>query len=230
MTDRVPQTKNELKRHLLEQLEFLERSADLYDQGHENEAKRMATVLRTLLHDTKNIKSLLGLLDKKGIQFVDTAMDDISNVITTHCALVHQLLLSGKPKYVALLDDIPSKMKDFDSWWAGVIFIDEEGNKISRKDIILTMANQDGGVHVDPGIDKDYSRLSKGQSLGHMYSNNGSNWLHMHGAELASVRQIAHELLKTLKTGYVKKPNLPDGIAIRSGIQIEFEKEQNERG
>src|SRR5256885_1737979 len=43
---------------LREQLRFLSRSASLYDQGAEDEALRMATALRVVLHDTQSSTSL----------------------------------------------------------------------------------------------------------------------------------------------------------------------------
>jgi hypothetical protein len=224
MTDKIPRTEVELKIDLSEQLKFLETSANLYDQGSESEAKRMAIALRILLydHDRCNSKSLLGQLGLKNNKFLDTAIENTSNVPTAHCALVHILFAGKKTQYVALLDDMPGKMTDCDSWWKGVIFEDNEGNKISRRDIILTMADQDGGAHVDPCINRYYSRLKNGQSLGHAYSN-GSGWSNMQGAELASVRQITHEVLKSLKPNYMKKPTLPNvSIFSRSGIQIKI--------
>jgi len=204
MTDKIPQTKSDLERQLSDQLQFLEDSANRYDQGHENEAKRMAITLRILLYDHRNSRSLLGQLELKNIKFLDTAIENTSNVHTAHCALARILFAGKKTQYVALLDDAPGKMTDYDNWWNGVIFEDNEGNKISRNDIILTMADQDGGAHVDPCIRKDYSRLSKGQSLGHMYMSSDRGWVNMQGAELASVRQIAHEVLKSLNPNYEK--------------------------
>ncbi len=46
------QTDPELMQHLYEQMGFLRRSAEGYDAGDFSEAKRLATTLRLLLHDT----------------------------------------------------------------------------------------------------------------------------------------------------------------------------------
>jgi hypothetical protein len=108
-------TKDDLQHQLAEQLKFLEKSANDFDQGEEVEAKRMAATLRIVLHDTKNCKSLLGLLDRKNISFYDTSIEDESNVQTSHCSLVHVLLTPGPPKYIALLDDTKYKKVDFDT-------------------------------------------------------------------------------------------------------------------
>ncbi|MFJ5956563.1 hypothetical protein ACIQC5_11475 [Paenarthrobacter sp. NPDC092416] len=44
---------------LVEQLEFLDSSCAAYDSGSRSEAKRLATTVRVLLHDTKQSTSLL---------------------------------------------------------------------------------------------------------------------------------------------------------------------------
>jgi hypothetical protein len=47
--------------HLNEQLGFLERSVAAFDQGYEDEAKRLAVTLRVLLHDTTHCWDSLGV-------------------------------------------------------------------------------------------------------------------------------------------------------------------------
>jgi len=225
MIEKEPRTEDDLQHQLAEQLGFLEKSANDFDQGEEAEAKRIAAALRILLHDTKNCKSLLGLLDMKNMSFYDTSMEDESNIQTSHCSLVHVLLTSKPPRYVALLDDTKYKKVDFDTWWNGIVFKDFDGYTISRKDLITTMADQNGGAHVDQSVNKDYSKLSKGDSLKRMYSKNGKHWFNMQGAELATVRQIAHEVLKTLKPKYQKKPNLPNGSLSLGGIKMVFKED-----
>ncbi len=64
---KVRQTKDELESHLREQIEFLKRSSQAYDEGYTSEAKRLAVAIRLLLHDTQNSTSLLTLLEKKDI-------------------------------------------------------------------------------------------------------------------------------------------------------------------
>jgi hypothetical protein len=60
--------------HLHEQMTFLRGSAESYDAGDFSEAKRLATTLRLLLHDTKKSRSLLTHLGLKNkLRFVDTA-------------------------------------------------------------------------------------------------------------------------------------------------------------
>lgn len=54
-----------LVEHLREQMRFIESSAAAYDNGFEGEGKRLATVLRVLMHDTSGSHSVLGQLGVK---------------------------------------------------------------------------------------------------------------------------------------------------------------------
>lgn len=203
MTDKISQTKFELEEHLSEHLHFLETSATAFDTGYEGEAKRLAISLRVLLHDTKLSKSLLGQLEKKNIQFHDTALEFKPNNFLTYSGLIFLQGDSTGAKYVPFLDDIPSgkiKKLDFDKWWNAIVFVDNQRNQMSRKDIVLFVADQDGGAHVDPNLNEKYAHLSRHNSLNWFFENESSNELQaLGGPQLASIRQIAHEVLKTLK-------------------------------
>jgi hypothetical protein len=59
------QTREDLVAHLREQYGFLAVSCELFDQGNEAEAKRIAVAIRTLVHDTPASHSLLEQLGYK---------------------------------------------------------------------------------------------------------------------------------------------------------------------
>lgn len=63
----------DLQRQLKEQLTFLIASSRSYDQGHHAEAKRIATILRILFHETRKCRSLLGQLRLRNIDWLDTS-------------------------------------------------------------------------------------------------------------------------------------------------------------
>lgn len=226
---KVQQTQKELENHLSEQLRFLETSADLFDQGYDSEAKRMAVHLRTLLHDTYNrdstpkSQSLLMLLGvKDSTQFWDTssAEDDIG----PYTGLVLKSVGPKGGRYVPPLDDFPpdhvSKAVAFDDYWQKDIFVDNKGNNFSRKTLVLAIANKDGGAHVDPELDADYAELTKNNSLGWIYGNDLESGP-LENASFAAVRQITHEVLKTLIPNYPEKKllNTQDSIVL-GGIHL----------
>jgi len=68
---------------------------------------------------------------------------------------------------------------------------------LCRRDLILAVANKDGGAHVDPVLDEKYANLSRGNSLAWRYRGPRGD-IPLEGPEKAAVRQIAHEVLKTL--------------------------------
>jgi hypothetical protein len=84
-TEPMQQTREDLEQHLQEQVEFLHSSARAFDEGFEGEAKRMAVVVRVLVHDTAHSKSLLSQLGLLGLAFYDTAKDwDPRNLLSHH--------------------------------------------------------------------------------------------------------------------------------------------------
>lgn len=212
---KVPQSQDDLKRHLEEQLAFLERSAEAFDDGFTDEAKRLAVTLRLLLHDTKHSKSLLGQLGLKDSDFVDSAFQDDPESIASHGGLVGIAVGKGKSELVARLDgDDPSWFRrvKFSDWWNAPVTRDLKGRLLSRRELVLAVANKDGGAHVDPELDEVYADLSRGNALG-LYDATAEKLEPLTEPERVTIRQIAHEVLKTLKPEYEKKPKV-EGVAI----------------
>ena len=204
---KIEQTKDELLAHLQDQIRFLISSAESYDNGSLGEAKRMALTVRVLLYDTSNSTSLLTQLGKKNIGFYDTSTDYDPKNLLSHMGLLIMRLTTGKvAEYVAPLDNLsPSRIKgkiSFDEWWNKIIFKDSAGSIFNRGDLIKILANKDGGAHVDPKLDADYVNLSKYNSLGWKSVSRKGDVIteaDMGNPVFPSIRQIAHEVIKTLK-------------------------------
>ncbi len=217
------QSTEELESHLKEHLDFLQASADSFDRGAYGEAKRIAVSIRVLVHDTKQSKSLLGQLGRKSDLFVDSAHPVTPGNLSTHSGLVVTSLVPDKgAMYVAFLDDSVGRQAvhtDFDTWWNATVFIDSHGREISRGLLVLTVANQDGGAHVDPELNSAYADLSRNNSLG-WFNSDGITYEPLGGPEKAALRQIGHEILKTFIPGYTKAPIYPDGGIVMGGITM----------
>lgn len=197
------QTNKELKTHLKEQIEFLKRSSKSYDDGFKSEAKRLAVIIRVLLHDTGNSTSLLQQLDKKDILFYDTSLDYNPNNQLSTLGLIMTKMGPDGAEYVPPLDFGPpsrySKGKvEFDDWWNKIIFADQNNNTMTRKQLVLAVCNRDGGAHIDPKLNKAYADITRNNSLGFKYIKDGIE-NDVTDPELATVRQIAHEVLKSLE-------------------------------
>ncbi len=204
---RVKQTEDELLGHLKSQLGFLERSAESYDKGFEDEAKRLAVVIRVLVHDTSQSASLLMLLNKKNIKFYDsTAPYHPHSPGTYHGLIMMRISSEDGANYVAPLDGgAPTRSRTrklpFRTWWNGMFVIKDKDKKtFTRKELVLDTANKDGGAHIDPNLNEDYANLTRFGSLGwKFFRNDIEEPDFMHNPVLPSVRQIAHEVIKTLK-------------------------------
>lgn len=228
--NRIQLSQNQLEDHLREQISFLETSANSFDTGTEEEAKRLALAIRILVHDTSSSHSLLGQMGKK-IKFYDTSSDLDPDNILAHGGLIANLVGPGQNRYVARLDNFPIntvKMIDFDNWWNKPVFVDRQGRELTRKDLILTSTNQDGGAHVDSSLDETYANLSRNGL--DMIVNHGTGTKLLDKPERVAIRQIAHEVLKTLKPGYNKTIKYPAGMFSMDFKIKDGAKEQNDRG
>jgi hypothetical protein len=193
------------QKHLEEQLSFIEQSAENFDNGTESEIKRLAVSIRIIVHDTRNSTSLLSSLNKKNINFLDTSIPYDDTNIISHSGLIRLKLPEGKnlSKPVPLFDKGKNNnMVPFDTWWNGIVLVDREKNKFTRRDIVLTLANKEGGAHIDEEIDDSYFNLRKNNAL-EMFDVTPEGKTFSSADQVpASMRQIAHEILKTLKKDY----------------------------
>jgi hypothetical protein len=200
---KVKQSKQELLEHLHENLGFLKASAAAFDAGHTGEARRLAVTIRVLLHDTKNSKSLLGLLGlKQNTGYLDTATDLNPKNLMSHHGLVGLKMGGGGGSYFAPLADTmpeqPNKYILFPDWWNKVVIKDSNKNTFNRRELVLALANKDGGAHVDPDLDQAYADLTRNNSVGWVFSN-GTDSSPINEVELYSVRQIAYEVIASVE-------------------------------
>lgn len=221
---RIPKTHEDLENQLAEQIELLKELVKLYDSGKTVVAKSIASSIRVLVHQSPTSHALLEQMGILGQDFYDTAQlraDHNGGIWSgSYSALLGIAIGSNHSGYVPNLDsDKDVRWVPFQKYWNEIIFVDQENNSFTRKDIVLAVANQDGGSHVDPGLDPKYEKLSRNNSLGWITGGDGS-WGGLKGAELASVRQIAHELLKTLDTSYTPPTQLSSDGIIVGGVGI----------
>jgi hypothetical protein len=102
-----------------------------------------------------------------------------------------------EPRRVTIREPYP--FIAFRLWWdSNIIFKDSRGETFTRRTIVLAVANQDGGSHVDPELDAEYAGLSKENSLGWTFRIADKEVAWPNNPVPASVRQIAHETLVTL--------------------------------
>jgi len=225
MTGEYVQSKEELQEHLRDTLQAVELSAHAFDEGHDGEAKRLAAAIRVLVHDTRSSKSLLGQLGLKTIPFYDTSIPRHPKTIPTYNGITAINMTLEGAVYVAPLDDLlpgsPPRQVSFEQWWHGVIFVDRGGHETTRGDLILAIANKDGGAHVDPVLDEKYANLSRRNALAWRFSGPRGD-VPLTGPEKAAMRQIAHEVLKTLNPAMPNmKPKVQGALSMGAYAVVE---------
>lgn len=209
-----PRDKAELLARLNEQLEFLDDSAQRFDDGKEAEYARLAVIVRVLVHDTKSSKSLLAQLGvKHSLKYINTGpATDTRNLLSQQTLVL--LIGGGEPNtkaFEAPLDKERARQErisprlGFGQWWKmGVILepqkLDPNADRkgFSRADLILTVSNKEGGAHIDPDIPEEWYRLTRENSMG---------WERFWGPIVipagspvpASIRQVSYELSETIR-------------------------------
>lgn len=200
--NRVARPKADLERELREQIELLTDACDRYDSGKEVVGRHIALSLRVLLNQHGKNHALLEQLGIRAGKWLDTA----GPLSPTNLMAEHNLVaLKAGPdggRYVpasSLGDGLPNWQADFPDWWTRPVMKDTKGRTMSRFELVGHVANSDGGAHVDPELDEAYMALSRQNALGWTFEHNGNSTPFSSRPEFASVRQIAHEVIETLK-------------------------------
>ena len=199
-----------------QQLQFIQRSATAFDGGFEDDAIRIATSLRTIFHNTSVSTSLVEHLKLNGERMLSSARgwNDHRDFISWVLNLNSSTPVSTKP----ILGEQFAEVGISDWWNIEEVFV-YSTRKYTRKKIILTAANKDGGAHVDEELDKFYEALSEGENGfsmdGSKLEYNGtppfdlSTQQYAKNAHLALIRQFAHEFLAAVRhfdwTGGIEK-------------------------
>lgn len=206
----VDKTPDQLQTMLDEQVEWLEQSAKLFDAGKLHEAKRLAVSIRVLLHDTTMSRSLLNQMNlKHRFLFLDTAGPVNERNLAPLTPLVSFRLGTNAAggagfTYQPVFYDGPKpdegfRALPFDYWWNMMVLRDSAPTKFSRKDLVLFLANSMGGAHVDPSTKQKFDALSRSNSVGFSVGDQYGERPVEEDPILPYVRQIAFELLETLR-------------------------------
>lgn len=179
------------------QLKLIKNSCDLYDKGDEFEAIHLASNLRVLLHDKNRNVSLFEHLEiKHKVKYLSTTLDFQPANLMSHFGLgyIRTTNIQSEYKPNLDLDYSRSKLLNFDEWWNEIILSDTN-EFVSRKDVILGIADKEGGAHIDSEIDDVQRKFSKENGLG--WESNGVPILT--NTYYVSLRVIAQEILESLK-------------------------------
>lgn len=184
---------NQLRHHL----GFIERSAAAYDADHVEEALRIAVSLRVLFHDTGRSVSLLKHLGIKRSALVLSTFQPgyTEDPKTGRCTgvflpwLTFDRGMMKPPLETAARKDFISA----ESWWKEYVFCWDI--PLTREDVVLAAANQDGGAHVDAKPGPKTESLKK--SMGSVRPNSETPEIQLSDKHLPFIRQFAYEVLNS---------------------------------
>lgn len=154
----------ELEEAAAEQIRFLRASCEAYDGGFRPEAKRIASAAYILLHDGGQQKSLLrriGLRDS--LRFISSS--DPRCGYETYVPLATWSIPDEGGHFIPdfeIIKEARSRLKreSYSSWIEGKMFVNKSGKELSRKNLMFSLRNQDGGGHVDDKLrNKSYRWL-----------------------------------------------------------------------
>jgi hypothetical protein len=146
---RMTLTHDDLIAQLRHQLQFIDASCQAFDRGVKAEGLRIATSLRVLFHDTAKSVSLLKHLQKKsGLHLISTiglGKTDQQLGKTQIIAMPLMISMHGVTPPLGT-DPRPPRILLFDDWWEEIVMA--QNHRHSRKSVVLSAANEDGGAHV----------------------------------------------------------------------------------
>lgn len=195
-------TADEIRAILRANLGYLERSAAGYDQGHTDEAIRIAVAVRTMVHDLKGDSLLrqLGVYDQ--ITLLSTC--DVFNpkvlvVMGGGLSAARMQFRDGRlvaTITVPMLGSWPHKHHwlSVAKWWEEAY---QPMHAITRKSLVLDAANRDGGTHVG-ALRREYASLKTGLFGGVLQCGTEPEkpW-QVPNQHLSDLRQVAFELLNS---------------------------------
>lgn len=200
----IRQSRSQLLGQLRDQMELLSIHCATFDGGQHVVSKSIAVALRVLLHHTTVSHALLHQLGIWKRTFLDTASPCSSDGVLSDFCLILMQLGQNVPDWRAPLADTPLSPKwvKFADWWGEPVikFPDTMGSHtLSRRDLVTDLTNMDGGAHVDPCLPEKYYMLSRENGLGWVALDPEGNETPLQDPVPFCIRQIAFEVMETIK-------------------------------
>ncbi|SDR55111.1 hypothetical protein SAMN05519103_05038 [Rhizobiales bacterium GAS113] len=185
------------------QRQALAASCASFDSGNKWEAIRLAATVHTLVHDQgKSYKSILTQMGIRGsLRFLSSGrVPERSELGAFKPLVVLQIHANGTAEYLPKFENYnprPHINVQFHDWWEDERIFRDSQFVLSRKRLVFELRNKEGGAHLSSVIDDpsyvQFSRTSR------TFVGAGSDLKPVFQSDLASMRQIAWELTKTLE-------------------------------
>lgn len=155
--------KDQVLAKLREQMDLLRTSVRAFYEGQFVESLRIATIIRILVHESSMSKPLLKMATPNGLEL--PIMDNVGERRGEDVILAFAVSVRMGPALAPAVDLGSShyRLSTVGAWWNRMVFTfpSRIGSQLiyKRKQVVLTLANKEGGAHVDPNEDTDYVRL-----------------------------------------------------------------------
>jgi hypothetical protein len=164
-----------------------------------NNIEEFSTLLRKLVADKNCTFKLLGL--SKLHIFPNTQSGSVGRNILREDKLTTTYIKGNESGYNHVNDIKPEWFSNMTYWLNEIVINNKNGLLASRFDIIKTIADNEGGVHLDPKYEEDYLNLSSIKSL-----KLGQSQYIVRNSYFMSLLSIAYELIYASDT-YEKVKN-----------------------
>jgi hypothetical protein len=221
-TGLVVRSNDELLDELRKQFELLKSACNLYDAGDGLQVLNVAARLRVILNPPNSLINKLHLQRQLNLRDTSThRLDPDRHMCIANVGV--EISHGDCARWVPLLDGWPpghpvQQPQRFGIWWNEPIMPRsvqdglDRTPRYSRRDLVLGVANKDGGTHVD-NRDVDYDSLTRdsfSMEVAFKDTKGQSEFMPIIGNPVdAAVRQIGHEVLVTLSL------DLPDVMRSR---------------
>lgn len=209
-TERAQQRRDrsDLLKKLREQQDVLRVLGESFDAGNPVIGYPLSTAIRVLVNDTANSHALLGQTgDLSSMAFLDTSLPIDPRNLLSHGGLVVMQMTAGQgaswiPRLAVPGPPVPGaepRLVPFGTWWKKKVMKDHKGALWSRAQMVLAIANKEGGAHIDPTQSVDVRAIEEENSMGWSYHDPLVGDQPMsNGPLMPSIRQIAYELEKSV--------------------------------
>jgi hypothetical protein len=194
----------DFKSQLRRQLRFLRASVEQFERGEHDEAVRIALSMRVMFHNSKSSTSLLSHLGlRKEIKLLDTFGPNEPSIPGAKLVLSMPMMLnmggSDHGRIAAPLGISPERHRwlRFQNWWEQVVSVQVELS-LTRREVVLCAADQDGGAHVDAKPGATTIALKKGFfKAGQSLRGKPHVWRDVPDYHFPLLRQFAYEVLNS---------------------------------
>jgi hypothetical protein len=202
-TNSRPRTRAELEAALCEQVSVLNACSRTFDGGQYAQALPIATALRTVFHTPREGVALFAQLGMLEGPWSDYSFPILATEAGVDCCHLAEMLFEHsndgvKAQVLPILDHGSGPVRElmFEKWWTMPIGHSAKFGSLSRRDVVLGLANTEA-AHVSEEVTDKAIALREGTYLTVEWFD-GDVTGHFPFVAHAAARTIAHEVLVTI--------------------------------